>query len=135
MNAQVKRRKKPSATDVRNLRTLLLLSVFDPEDIAARLRQVRDEAGLTQEEMGDLVGVSTRSWQGYESGAVVPYKHIRRIAEVTNRSPGWLLHGETGSESATDDRLERIEGQLDEIRGLLGGRKDGGAKPRRAPSR
>jgi transcriptional regulator with XRE-family HTH domain len=135
MNTQVKGRKKVSATDARNLRTLLLLSVFAPEDIGARLKQARLEAGLTQEDMADLVGVSTRSWQGYEAGDVVPYRQMERIGEITQRTVAWLLHGDIEADESVDERLGKIEGQLDAIRGLLEEREDGNAKPQRAPSR
>lgn len=88
-------RKIISATEARNLRTLLLLSVFTPQEIGARLKHARLELGLTQEELADLVGVSTRSWQGYESGDVVPYRHMQKIAEITRKSVAWLIHGDT----------------------------------------
>lgn len=121
MKTQVKTRKNLSATEARNLRTLLLLSVFEPQDIGARIAAARKQAGLTQEELGDLIGLSTRSVQGYEAGDVPPYKHLDKISEVVRRSVGWLLHGETEIEGASNDRLERIETQLAEIRGMLAG--------------
>lgn len=122
MNAQVKNRKKVSATEARNLRTLLLLSVFEPERIGARIATARREAGLTQEELGDLVGLSTRSVQGYEAGDVTPYKHLDKISEVVGRPVSWLLRGdEEIDEEASGPRLARIEKQLAEIRGLLAG--------------
>ena len=120
MNPQVKRRKNLSATEARNLRTLLLLSVFEPQDIGARIATARREAGLTQEELADLVGVSTRSLQGYEAGDVVPYRHLGKIGEVIHRSVGWLLHGEEDdSEQTNAERFARIESQLAELRGML----------------
>ena len=115
--AQVKRRKKLSATNTRNLRTLLLLTVFAPEEIGGRIAIARRETGLTQEEAADLVGVSTRSWQGYELGEVVPYRHIDRISTVLNRTIAWLLHGDKGV--GPEDRLARIERQVAEIHGWL----------------
>lgn len=130
MNPQVKRRKKLAATEVRNLRTLLLLSVFEPEDIGARIAQARREAGLTQEDLGDLVGVSTRSLQGYESGDVVPYRHIGKLSDVLQRPAAWFLHGEATEDEATNsERLARIEIQLAEIRGLLAGEAQGEESP------
>lgn len=122
MNPQVKRRKNLSATETRNLQTLLLLSVFEPHDIGARIASARKQAGLTQEELGDLVGVSTRSLQGYEAGHIVPYRHLGKISEVVNRPVGWLLHGEEAEDDPSNaERLSRIEAQLGEIRGLLAG--------------
>lgn len=106
------------------MRTLLLLSVFEPQDIGARIAVARKEAGLTQEELGDIVGVSTRSIQGYEYGDVPPYRYINKIAEVVNRSVAWLLHGEEAEDTITNaQRLAHIEEQLAEIRGLLAGNR------------
>lgn len=122
MNAQVKRRKNLSATNVRNLRTLLLLSVFEPQEIGARLHQARAEAGLTQEEIADLVGVSTRSWQGYEAGDVVPYRHMAKIADVTRRSVAWLIHGDTEEPSRDPEWMqplrEELAAEIARLRGL-----------------
>lgn len=137
-------RKNLSATDARNLRTLLLLSVFEPEDIGARIATARKEAGLTQEDLADLVGVSTRSLQGYESGDVVPYRHMGKLAEVTKRPVGWLLHGDTAEDDPTNaERLAHIQQQLAEIRGMLAGEaratdepdRNPGARPARRPAR
>lgn len=94
MNAQVKGRKKLSATDARNLRTLLLLNVLAPEEIGARIAQARVEAGLTQPELADLVGASLRSVQGWEAGAVKPYRWLEALAAATGVTVAWLLHGD-----------------------------------------
>lgn len=64
--------------------------------IGRRIAQARREAGLTQEELGQLIGVTTRSIQGYEAGSVIPYRHLRRLEEVTGKPRGWLLYGENG---------------------------------------
>lgn len=119
MTTQSQARKKLAATNTRNLRTLLLLSVFAPKEIGARIATARRESGLTQEEAADLVGVSTRSWQGYEQGDVVPYRHMERISASLNRPVAWFLHGDEEVTASVEDRLDRIEEQLSEIRGLL----------------
>lgn len=94
--------------------------MFEPEDIGARIAAARREAGLTQEELADLVGVSTRSQQGYESGDVVPYRHMGKIADITKRPVSWFLHGDAAADEPTNaERLARIEAQLAEIRGML----------------
>jgi PAS domain S-box-containing protein len=59
--------------------------------VGRRIAQARKEAGLTQQELAEQVGVTRRSVQGYESGAVLPYRHLDRLAEVLDRSPEWLL--------------------------------------------
>jgi transcriptional regulator with XRE-family HTH domain len=64
--------------------------------VGGRISAARRESGLTQRELAHLLGVTVRSVQNYESGAVVPYKHLRRIEMSTGRRPGWLLDGDDG---------------------------------------
>jgi transcriptional regulator with XRE-family HTH domain len=115
-------RKKLSATDARNLRTLLLAAVFEPQEIGERLAQARNEAGLTQEEAADLVGVATRSLQGYEYGDVVPYKKMRALAEVYKKPVAWLLHGDPQLPESDvtpvqlEAALERVEAVHEDVR-------------------
>lgn len=115
-------RKIITATEARNLRTLLLLSVFTPQEIGARLKHARLELGLTQEELADLVGVSTRSWQGYEAGDVVPYRHMQKIAEITRKSVAWLIHGDTDEPTRDPDWMqplrEELSAEVVRLRGL-----------------
>ena len=67
--------------------------------IGVRIAQARRVAGLTQRELAERLGVTVRSIQNYESGAIVPYRHLARIESVGNKRPGWLLAGEgTGDE-------------------------------------
>jgi transcriptional regulator with XRE-family HTH domain len=68
--------------------------------IGRRIAQARREAGLTQEELGTLIGVTTRSVQGYEAGAVTPFRHLRKLEEVTEKARGWLLYGDAGGDAS-----------------------------------
>jgi transcriptional regulator with XRE-family HTH domain len=70
--------------------------------IGRRIAQARREAGLTQEELGQLIGVTTRSVQGYEAGNVIPFRHLRKLESATGKSRGWLLYGDEGSGSVGD---------------------------------
>lgn len=67
--------------------------------IGRRIAQARREAGLTQEELGRLIGVTTRSVQGYEAGNVIPFRHLSKLESATGKSRGWLLYGDDDSES------------------------------------
>lgn len=113
MNTKSRGRDEISATTSRNFRTFLLLSQLESQEIGQRLAKARREAGMTQEEVADLVGVSTRSWQGYEAGDVVPYRHFKNLAGILNRPIEWFLHGD---ESESADRLALIEAELRAIR-------------------
>lgn len=81
---------KSAATNDRTFRTFLLVAQLEAEAIGMRIRQARDEAGMTQEELADVArGFSKRSLQDYEAGVTIPYKHMQEIASITGkRAPG-----------------------------------------------
>jgi transcriptional regulator with XRE-family HTH domain len=117
MRSQVAR-KQLSATNARNLRTLLLLNVFEPEEIGARIQQAREKAGLRQEDLADLIGMSTRQVQNYEAGESKPFAKLRAIAAATSTTVEWLLHGDEVKEASDAEvvaRLGKVEEQLQEI--------------------
>jgi PAS domain S-box-containing protein len=59
--------------------------------VGRRIARARKEAGLTQQELADRVGVTRRSIQGYEAGSIAPYRHLDRLAEALGRSRDWLV--------------------------------------------
>ena len=67
-------------------------------NISARLNQRRIERGLTQHQLGQLVGVRQQTIQRIESGASHRPRHIIEIAEALECSAKWLLHGSDGNE-------------------------------------
>ena len=79
------------------------MDVAEQQRIGARIKQARQEAGLTQAELAKMLGVTTRSVQNYESGAIVPWRYLNEIETLTRRRRGWLLRD--------DERPE--EGNLD----------------------
>lgn len=111
-------RKELSATNLRNLRTLLLLNVFSPEEIGERIAQAREEAGLRQEDLADLIEVATRTVQNYEVGATKPFTKLRRISEATGRPVEWLLHGDQ-AEANRDEQIRVLREELAEVRGMV----------------
>lgn len=59
-----------------------------------KLRKNRQEANLTQEELAEQLGVTCRTLQNYESGAVYPKKRelYSRLAEVLGRDVEyWII--------------------------------------------
>ena len=59
--------------------------------VGQRIARARKEAGLTQKELADRIGVARRSVQGYESGKIAPYRHLNRVAAAVGRSRRWLV--------------------------------------------
>jgi transcriptional regulator with XRE-family HTH domain len=93
---------------------------FAAEEIGARIAQARREAdGMTQEQLADLLGLSTRSVQDYEAGTTMPYKYLSRISGITGRSVEWLLRGDP--EPETRELLEDIVLRIERVEGLLRG--------------
>jgi len=64
--------------------------------IGSRITQARRERGLTQRELAEELGVTPRSIQNYESGTIVPWRHLGRIELVTRKRAGWLLRDDEG---------------------------------------
>jgi hypothetical protein len=66
-----------------------------PSDLAARLGAIRrdlfGEHGAP--ELAERLGISTRSWLGFEAGRSVPAHVLVRLVEVTTVDSIWLLSG------------------------------------------
>src|SRR5688500_7691166 len=81
------------------------------KEIGGRIRQARKEAGgMTQRELGDLLGVTERSVNAYEAGEVVPYRFVRDLELVLNVPAAWILHGDGALEETRklDEMLEML---------------------------
>lgn len=107
-----------AATRPSELRTVGTMSALQATEIGERIAQARLRAGMTQEQLADLIGKSTRSMQDYEAGKTIPWKDLRQIALLTEVPVDWLIHGSHEEESLKRmlldvlDRLERIEDEL-----------------------
>ena len=58
-----------------------------------RIKQLRNEKGLTQEELGDLLGVKKAAIQKYENGAIVNLKvdTIKKLSDIFKVSPNYII--------------------------------------------
>lgn len=72
---------------------------LDPVAIGGRIALARKQAGLTQGELAERIGVIPRSVQNYEAGRI-PWKLLDSIAEATGVTKEWILHGD-----ALDDEI------------------------------
>lgn len=66
---------------------------FAVTDIGARAKQVRDENGLSQQEMADRLGMSLRGWQKIERGEGTPNGETLLGFDKFGINPGWVLTG------------------------------------------
>lgn len=121
MRSQVARN-QVSATTTRNLRTLLLDVLAQAASggtelgVGDRIKQARVEAGFTQDQLADLIGVGMRQVQYYEADESDPYRKLTRIAEATGKSIGWLLHG---GQTIEEDQLAALREEVAEVRAML----------------
>lgn len=69
---------------------------FDHDNIGGRIRNARKKLCLTQQELGERLGVSGAMIGQYESGTRNPkIDTAKRIADALNTDVNWLLHGYT----------------------------------------
>lgn len=95
------------------------------QEIGQRIRQAREAADLTQQQLADRIGIQTaQSISRYERGETeVSTKRLRKIAEATGKELDYfvqLLPGEVGAtepgEAEVSLRLAAVEEQLQELR-------------------
>jgi transcriptional regulator with XRE-family HTH domain len=84
--------------DSRNSRNDRLHAGLDyPEQLGARLRQLRKQRGLTQKDVAEQLGVSTPALCRWETGQTLPRKsNIEAFANVFNLSEVELLAAVSG---------------------------------------
>ena len=63
------------------------------EAIGGRIAAARKGRGWTQAEFARRFGVSVRMLQYWESGKVVPYRYLERLADMFGCTSAWLLYG------------------------------------------
>ena len=70
--------------------------------IGQKIKKARLERGLTQQELGDMVGVQKSAIAKYENGRVVNIKRntLHKIAEVLNMRPSELMFDESPKDTA-----------------------------------
>jgi transcriptional regulator with XRE-family HTH domain len=99
-----------------------LMAELDRAEISLRIAQAREQAGLTQPELAELVEppVHWRTVQDWESpkNANVPWNRLGQIAEATRVTKEWILHGD--AERVTEEeRLDALQQELAEVRGMV----------------
>jgi transcriptional regulator with XRE-family HTH domain len=95
------------------------------EEICARIKLARTEAGMTLEEMADALGVTQRAYWNYENNRV-PFRRMTEIAEITGKSQDWLYRGDpppsalpAGLLKAVADGVEQLERSAEDVLGRL----------------
>lgn len=71
-------------------------------EIGQKIKKARLERGLTQQELGDIVGVQKSAIAKYENGRVVNIKRstLQKIAKALNIRPSELIFNESPRDAA-----------------------------------
>lgn len=88
-----------------------------------RIKLLRRDAGMTQREVAEKIGVTYRTYQNYEAGASVPSGNVlTKLAKVFGISMDMLADkGDTKAQaSATNSELSAL---LEEMQALFAGGK------------
>lgn len=82
-----------------------------------RIKQARINKGLTQEELGKLIGVQRAAINKYESGLVVNLKRttIAALAKALDVKPSWLLCVDDDPESAISPAKQELLDLVDDL--------------------
>ena len=72
-------------------------------DIGKKIKEARKNKNMTQEELGNIIGVQKSAIAKYESGRVVNIKRstLQKIASALNRRPSELVFEDSPKESAS----------------------------------
>ncbi|MDD4169374.1 MAG: helix-turn-helix domain-containing protein [Desulfotomaculaceae bacterium] len=80
------------------------------KQFSEKVREARRLLKLTQEELGQLVGVSKRSVVDYETGKARPRRNVnRKLAEALRVSVDYLDHDEIEDPTYGQDKTEYVE--------------------------
>jgi transcriptional regulator with XRE-family HTH domain len=80
------------------------------DDFPFLLVDARAQAGMTQQELADKLGVSRKSLSRYESGHSLPRPNVLlKLSEVLKVDPGWLTGAEEVDRSLLQQEIERYE--------------------------
>ena len=86
----------------------------DLTTINGRIRQVRIDHGLTQQEMADALGSTTRvTLNAMEIGRFLPtIETLRKVHQRFNRSYKWLIDG---IEEVSQTEYEKMKRRIEEL--------------------
>jgi len=87
----------------------------DENIMGKRIKECREQAGLTQEELGNKLGLQRAAINKYEKGHVENMKRatVKRMADIFDVSPSWLMgFDEEYQEEYEEDDIPRTKDAL-----------------------
>lgn len=91
-----------------------MLLIMDAMSLAIRMKEAREAAGLTQQQLADACGLSPQSVSAWERGRAESLlaEHLFKIADKLQVNPRWLATGEAenlGPQTALSEILRGLE--------------------------
>ncbi|MGP1365924.1 MAG: helix-turn-helix domain-containing protein [Schwartzia sp. (in: firmicutes)] len=83
-------------------------------DTGKRLRTLREERGLSQEEVANAIGVSRVAYLKYESGENRPVRKLKELSRFFNVTTDYLLGNDTEAGYYVDPETARIANEMKE---------------------
>lgn len=82
--------------------------------IPDRLRELREQNALSQEDAASRVGITLRQWQRWETGESEPYKrNLLRLASAFDVHVGYFF--DTPDRDGEPSQMDRIEAKVDRL--------------------
>jgi transcriptional regulator with XRE-family HTH domain len=76
---------------------------------AHRLREAREKAGLTQDQLGELTSISPKSLSNWETGLYQPkLTDFQAVADATGVEAAWIVYGPASREPSGTDSLSGV---------------------------
>lgn len=95
-------------------------SAVSTRDVGLRIREAREDQGLSQVDLGDAMGLSKTTIGNWENGFRIPGSDdIIRLAQVLGKRPGWFFgDDDVGAATVLREFLSRAD-NLDRLADLL----------------
>ena len=88
------------------------VNVLPENNFEERVKKLRKKTPLTQEQMGELLGIDGKSYGKYEQGTTLPtIDRLMQLSDIFNVSTDYLLYGTTPSPI---ERVSSLLGKYDE---------------------
>lgn len=75
--------------------------------VSDRIKNLRISKGLTQEQLGEILGVGKATVQKYESGQIQNLKtaHIKKLCELFHKKPHYFIFDDLENYEKADEKM------------------------------
>ena len=94
---------------------------------ALRLRMLRKEKKMSQQQVADVLGITRTAYNKYESGVITPSRKLRELMDLFGVSADYLLGRDAEGATATRED-SHVEGQFRKYLGLSEGGRSSRAR-------